>query len=104
MHTAKERGQQQLESLGYDPIEQLVNVHKYLIKELQRQEDIRDGKLVELTSTGKVKAYRPEVHHALFNQMITIGEKLLRYGYSRVPEVSQVQQLNPVLQITLNEE
>ena len=76
-----------LKKLGYDPITILVATHNYICLEIERQEKIRDGQVVELTTTGKVKAYRPEVHHALLDRLIKIGENLMRFKYGRVPEV-----------------
>jgi hypothetical protein len=102
--TAQERSQQQLAQLGYDPIKALVSTHNYLMQEIERQEKIRNGEIVEISSTGRVKAYRAEVHHALLTQLVAIGEKLLRYGYARVPETQHVQPITPTLNIILNEE
>jgi hypothetical protein len=64
-----------------------VDIHRKILVELERQEKIRDGKLVELTSTGKTRAYNRDAHYGLFDKAITTSEKLLRYAYGRVPEV-----------------
>ena len=85
-----------LRQLQYDPIGELVETYNKLKLELERQEKIRDGIIVELGSTGKPKAYRAEVHHALYDKMITIGDKLLRYGYGRVPETTIVEEKKPM--------
>ena len=77
-----------LQSLQFDPIGELVKRYRQLEKELQRQEDIRDGIVIERLGNGKARAYRPEVHHAIYDRLIAISDKLLRYGYGRVPEVS----------------
>ena len=81
-----------LKHLNFDPIGELVSNYRAVQKEIERQEMIRDNQIVELTTTGKTKAYRPEVHHALYDKLINIGEKLLRYGYGRVPETTVVEQ------------
>lgn len=75
-----------LKHLKFDPIGELVAKYRDLEKEVERQKLIRDNVIVELTSAGKPRAYRPEVHHALYDKQISIGEKLLRYAYGRVPD------------------
>jgi hypothetical protein len=75
-----------LKALKFDPIGELVTKYRQLEDEVERQKLIRDGVIVELTSAGKPRSYRPEVHHALFDKQISIGEKLLRYAYGRVPD------------------
>jgi hypothetical protein len=75
-----------LRTLNFDPITTLVSQYKALEKEIERQEKIRDGVVVELNANGKPKAYRAEVHHALYDKLTNISDKLLRYAYSRVPE------------------
>lgn len=84
-----------LAHLGYDPIGELVKNYRKLELEIDRQEKIRDGIIVELTSQGKPRAYRAEVHHALYDKMIAIGDKLLRYGYGRVPEQAELERTRP---------
>lgn len=85
-----------LEQLRYDPIGELVSNYRKLEAELDRQEKIRDGLIVELTGTGKPKSYRPEIHHAIYDKMIAISDKLLRYGYGRVPETQIVEEKKPM--------
>ena len=85
-----------LDNLRFDPIERLVRQYEELEYEVERQKLIRDGNIVEVTATGKPKAYRPEVHHALYDKMIKIGESLLRYKYGRVPETVNVQETRPM--------
>lgn len=80
------RADYRLSQLEFDPIEKLVMVFNKIDTEIARQEQRRDGTLVELTHTGKVRPYVPEQHFALFDRQINIGEKLLRYRYGRVPE------------------
>ena len=84
-----------LRQLQYDPIGELVETYNKLKSELERQEKIRDGLTVELGSNGKPRAYRAEVHHAIYDKLIAIGDKLLRYGYGRVPETLLVEEKKP---------
>ena len=86
LHGNSNLAKEKLKMLGFDPLTEMIMVYNKLDDEIKRQEDIRDGKVVEIGSTGKAKAYRPEVHHALFDKQILISEKLLRYAYGRVPE------------------
>ena len=95
-HAGAKRSVARLKQLNYDPIGELVANYRKLQAEIERQEKIRDGVIVELTSTGKVKAYRAEIHHALYDKLIAIGEKLLRYGYGRVPETTIVEDRKPM--------
>lgn len=85
-----------LRQMQYDPIGELVENYRKLQYEIERQEKIRDGIIVELTATGKPKNYRAEVHHALYDKLIAIGDKLLRYGYGRVPETVLVEEKKPL--------
>lgn len=85
-----QRSVTRLAQLGYDPIGELVKKYRELEKEILRQEKIRSGEVVELTSTGKTRAYRAEIHQTLYDKQINIAKELLRYGYGRVPEVNIV--------------
>lgn len=85
-----------LKQLGFDPIGELVANYRKLQEEIIRQEKIRDGEIVELTATGKPRSYRAEVHHALYDKLNMIGDKLLRYGYGRVPETLLVEEKKPM--------
>lgn len=83
------RSIQRLANLNFDPIGALVEQYRKLEKELEYQEKLRTGEIVELNGLGKPRAYRAEVHHALFDKMEKIGSSLLRYGYGRVPETDE---------------
>lgn len=76
-----------LKHLEFDPIKKLVDVYKELEAEVEYQKGLRDGTVIELMANGRQRAYRAEVHHALYDRLTTIGKELLRYGYGRVPEV-----------------
>jgi hypothetical protein len=75
-----------LRNLNYDPIQELVEKYRKLEKEIEYQEKLRSNEIVELTATGKARAYRADQHYALYDKLINIGDKLLRYKYGRVPE------------------
>lgn len=92
----KPRSVRRLQTLAYDPIAELVSNYRRLEAELAYQEKLRTGEIVELTATGKPRSYRAEVHHALYDKLIAIGDKLLRYGYGRVPETTIVEEKKPM--------
>jgi antitoxin (DNA-binding transcriptional repressor) of toxin-antitoxin stability system len=75
-----------LDELKYDPLKALVDQHNAILAEIERQEKMRDGEIVELTASGRPRAFNMDNLHRLREQAIAIGDKLLRYGYSRVPE------------------
>lgn len=89
------RSQKRLDTLKFDPIGELVKQYEAIQLLVRHQEDMRDGRRIELTVTGKPKNYRAEVHHALYDKLINIGDKLLRYGYGRVPEVNIIEERKP---------
>ena len=90
-----------LRNLDFDPIKVLVDKYNELELEVERQKKIRDGRIVELTATGRPKSYRPEIHHALYDKQVSIGEKLLRYAYGRVPETNTDEQ-KPAMPLVVN--
>ena len=91
-----QRSVARLRQLQYDPIGELVENYRKLKLEVERQEKIRDGVIVELTATGKPRSYRAEIHHALYDKLIAVSDKLLRYGYGRVPETLLVEEKKPL--------
>ena len=94
-----------LRELDFDPIAELVKTYREVEDEVVRQKGIRDNTIVELSTTGRPKAYRPEVHHALLDKKIVIGDKLTRYMYGRVPENGeQAPQAPPALVVQLSQE
>lgn len=80
------RSQERLRELNFDPIERLVRQYEQLEAELTYQECLRDGTITELKSDGKPRAYRAEIHMSIYDKLVAIGDKLLRYKYGRVPE------------------
>jgi len=85
-----QRSVRRLAALKFDPIGELVAKYRKLEGELERQEQIRDNRIQEMTSSGKIRAYRAEVHHAIYDRLLSISKELLRYGYGRVPELSPI--------------
>ena len=71
---------------SFDPIAELVSTYRTLQLELKIQEDLRDGRIVQLRVDGKPKAYYADAHYSLFDKLISVSDKLLRYNYGRVPE------------------
>ena len=94
-----------LKELDFDPMGELVHKYKKLEAELTYQELIREGRITEYTTSGKAKAYNAERHMAIYDRLIAIGDKLLRYQYGRIPEKSIVddKRRNP-LTINLSKE
>ncbi len=90
------RAANRLKQLNFDPIEELVGVFRNIEKEIKCQEEIRDGNLIRLTSTGKPRAYSVEFHMSLYDRLAVISDKLLRYGYGRVPETAIVENERPM--------
>ena len=62
---------------------------------------MRTGELVELTPSGKPRAYRAEVHQEWLNKQATIADKLLRYQYARVSETVVVDN-KPRMPVVIN--
>jgi len=75
-----------LKDVGYDPIRELVNRYRIIERDADFWRSIRDGTIVPVTENG-VKKYNALAHSTSEAMLVTIGEKLLRYGYGRVPEV-----------------
>jgi hypothetical protein len=94
-----------LNELRFDPIVELVTKYREIEQQIEFYNDWRANIIVPLTSTGKVRTYDQQVHMNLYDKLTTIGEKLLRYGYGRVPELHDdtTQERVPLI-INLNKE
>lgn len=90
-----------LRALNFDPIGELVHKYRKLEEELDRQEKRRSGELVELNSMGKPRAFRHEDLVGVYDRLIDISEKLLRYRYGRVPELENNQKPTAPLIVNL---
>lgn len=75
-----------MKHLNYDPIGELVKKYRELDVELQHQQKLRSGELVEMTATGRPRNFNPKLLMDIYEKQIMIAEKLLRYRYGRVPE------------------
>lgn len=80
-----------LEMLNFDPISKLVERHSALTKELEYQEKRRKNEIVELTGSGKARAFMMDHLLMIHTQLFTIEKELLRYGYGRVPEQGMIE-------------
>jgi hypothetical protein len=93
-----------LKNLKFDPIGALVEQYNKLQKEVEWHEKVRSGELIPLSRTGKELRYDSEAHMASYNLLVQIGDKLLRYGYGRVPENAEAgPQRNTSLTINLTD-
>jgi hypothetical protein len=92
LRKGSKRSQAVLNRLNFDPIGQLVEKYRMLEQELVYQEKLRSQEIIELRNDGKARAYRAEIHHAIYDKLISVGEKLLRYGYGRVPETNFIEE------------
>lgn len=92
---------ERLARMGWDPLGEMVQVQRKILAELDRQEARRDNTIVELTSSGKVRYYNEETHYALFDKLIAISDKLMRYSYKRVSE-AETKEEAPLLPLIVN--
>jgi len=102
---AKWDARKMMEFYGYDPVAELLRTLVRLEKELEFYDNWRAGKIQPLTASGRHKTYNQEVHMNLYDKVITVHDKLLRYGYSRVPEgvINQPMKAKP-LQIVMHDD
>lgn len=97
--------QKKLRDLGFDPIEALVNDYHAINKLIKIEEDVRDGKIVRLSSKGNVLTWYPDTLTRLVEQRTQVADKLLRYNYGRVPEtVINEHNIVPPMRIQLTED
>jgi hypothetical protein len=80
------RAQRRLSSLGFCPINELVEQYHHLKQERARQLDKRGGEVVELDTRGNTRNFRFEDLAFIEAQLFNISKELLRYGYGRAPE------------------
>jgi hypothetical protein len=91
-----------LRNLNFDPIGKLVERYNALEKDVENYRKIRSGELVELLGNGKPRAFSYDVLLQMEQRLIDISEKLLRYGYGRVPEAGGIEAPKlPTLHISL---
>jgi len=81
-----------MEHLDFDPLERLVKLYRDLEEEDKYWKMLRNHEMVEETSVSplgtskKKRRYSIMAHTAVMTQMAKIGNDLMRYKYSRVPE------------------
>lgn len=99
------KSNERMQELEFDPIEELVLKYRSIEDEIEFQEKWRTGEIVPLNKDGKTKAYYQEAHYALYDKLNNTAEKLLRYGYGRVPEVQEEEDKHfPDIHIHLSDE
>ena len=75
----------------FDPITSLVNRYREMENEVAFWKGIRDRSVIQvINAEGKERYYDADAHMAAEKMLIEIGDKLLRYGYGRVPETVNV--------------
>lgn len=80
------RSVNRLKALGFDPIGVLVDRYKALLKDVEHYRTLQSGKIVELQANGRPRVFNYDTLVSMETQLATIADKLLRYGYGRVPE------------------
>jgi predicted P-loop ATPase/GTPase len=86
-HAGSERSQKRLEELNYDPIGELVQQYHDICKLIQQELDWKEGREERVNMQGKVRVFHHDFLDKLLDKKERIADKLLRYGYGRVPEV-----------------
>jgi len=88
-HAGSERSKDKLRQLRFDPIERLVDEYHDINRLIKEEEDYRDERKVRLhPESGKAVLWRPDMLLKLMEERSKISDRLLRYGYGRVPEVN----------------
>jgi hypothetical protein len=91
IHRGSQRSVKRLNQLGFDPIQELVQLYRQLQNEDKIMCAVRDGTRVSLTEEGRTVRYSAVAHVALMGQLEKIANDLVRYGYGRVPETVNVE-------------
>jgi hypothetical protein len=85
-----------LRELGFDPIRKLVERYKELENEIAFWKGIRDRSVIQIIDDkGKERYYDSDAHMQAEKMLLDVGDKLLRYGYGRVPETVNVNDTRP---------
>lgn len=77
-----------LESLGFDPIERLVDLYLDISRQIAVQEELQQASKVRFD--GSVLKYSAMTHAALLSTQQKLLNDLMRYGYARVSETVTV--------------
>lgn len=91
-HAGSERSKERLRVLGYDPIGELVATYHEILKLIELEYKYRDKEIVRLNAAGKEVNWYPDMLEKLLDKKINIADKLLRYGYGRVPETQMIEE------------
>jgi hypothetical protein len=83
-----ERSRLRLRELNFDPIGELVGKYHEIQELIKTELRYQSGELVALRADGKEKKWTPHLLMELYKMQSEIADKLLRYGYGRVPEVN----------------
>lgn len=91
-HAGSDRSKTRLRELNYDPIGELVRKYWEMEKLIEDELRYKSGELVKLNrSTGKEMNWYPDFLEKLLSKQSDIADKLLRYGYGRVPETNIIE-------------
>ena len=95
-----------MKNLGFDPIRSLVDRYREISEEVEFWKKVRNREIIVIVSAkGHELMYDSDAHMAAEKMLVEIGDKLLRYGYGRVPEVVNVNDNRPpALVINLTKE
>jgi hypothetical protein len=96
------RSVMKLHKLRFDPIEALVRNYTAVQAEIDIYEGMRANKIQFINHDGKVRYYDQAVHMGLFKQLTDIAKELLKYGYSAMPQETNINHsVKPVMNVTL---
>jgi len=91
MHAGSARSKERLAQLSFDPIQELVVLYREVEALIQLEYKYRDREIIRFTTKGLEMAWYPDNLDKLLDKKMNISDKLLRYGYGRVPETTVVE-------------
>jgi hypothetical protein len=86
-HAGSERSQKRLEELNYDPIGELVAQYHDIQRLINEELNWKAGREVRFNAKGQARVFHHDFLDKLLDKKERIADKLLRYGYGRVPEI-----------------
>jgi len=98
---AGHKSQVRLEELGFDPLQELVQLYRKLQDEDTLMCALRDGVYVPLNEYANPIRYSYVAHTNLLSQLEKVASQLMRYGYSRVSETVIIEE-KPVDPLIIN--
>jgi hypothetical protein len=87
-HAGSERSQKRLSELNYDPIGELVQQYHDINELIKGELRWKNGEEERLNAKGTVRVFHHDFLDKLMDKKERIADKLLRYGYGRVPEMA----------------